>query len=281
MTDPGHVSAPSHRDGAAAAQRDVSLSAPAHRDEAAAAQRDVDLSAPARRDGAAAEQGDPDAGPPAGTPIRVVLADDHAAVRAGLRLMLEQAADIEVVGEAADGAVATRQASALRPDVVLMDIRMPGTDGISATRAITEAGLADVLILTTFDIDEYVFGALRAGAAGFLLKSVEPGDLVTAVRHIAAGDGVIAPGVTRRLLTAFVATPPPPNAASHPALDRLTAREREILAALGRGLSNADLAATLAITEATAKTHVSRVLAKLGCTSRVQAAILAKELGLA
>ncbi|MEV4347430.1 response regulator transcription factor [Actinoplanes sp. NPDC049596] len=211
--------------------------------------------------------------------IRVVLADDHAAIRAGLRLMLEQAPDIEVVGEAADGAVALRQATALRPDVVLMDIRMPGTDGISATRAITSAGLADVLILTTFDLDEYVFGALRAGAAGFLLKSVEPADLLTAVRHVAAGDGVIAPSLTRRLLAAFATEKPEPP--SPPALATLTTREREILTALGHGLSNADLASTLSITEATAKTHVSRVLAKLGCTSRVQAAILAKEAGLA
>ena len=214
--------------------------------------------------------------------IRVLLADDHAAIRAGLRLMLEQAPDIAVVAEAADGAVATRQATALRPDVVLMDVRMPGVDGISATKAITSAGLADVLILTTFDIDEYVFSALRAGAAGFLLKSVEPGDLVRAIRHVAAGDGVIAPEVTRRLLTAFVAAGPGPSSPpAHPALDSLTGREREILAALGRGLSNADLAASFAISEATAKTHVSRVLAKLDCASRVQAAILAKEAGLA
>jgi len=214
--------------------------------------------------------------------IRVLLADDHAAIRAGLCLMLEQAADIAVVGEAADGAVAIRQAAALRPDVVLMDIRMPGTDGITATRAITSAGAADVLILTTFDVDEYLFGALRAGAAGFLLKSVEPAALVEAVRRVAAGDGVIAPEVTRRLLAVFAATEPRPAAPpGHPSLDSLTAREREVLAALGRGLSNADLAADFAISEATAKTHVSRVLAKLGCTSRVQAAILAKEAGIA
>ncbi|MDI6102330.1 response regulator transcription factor [Actinoplanes sp. NEAU-A12] len=214
-------------------------------------------------------------------PIRVLLADDHAAIRAGMRLMLEQAPDIVVVGEAADGAIAVRQASALRPDVVLMDIRMPGTDGIQATREITSAGFADVLILTTFDLDDYLFGALRAGAAGFLLKSVEPSALVEAVRRVAAGDGILAPEVTRRLLTAFVATSP----ARHekplpPALNDLTVRERDVLTGLGRGLSNADLAATLAITEATAKTHVSRVLAKLGCTSRVQAAILAREAGL-
>jgi DNA-binding NarL/FixJ family response regulator len=162
-----------------------------------------------------------------------------------------------------------------------MDIRMPGTDGISATRAITSAGLADVLILTTFDIDEYVYGALRAGAAGFLLKSVEPEALVDAVRHVAAGDGVVAPEVTRRLLTAFAATGPAPAPPTNPALESLTSRERDVLAALGRGLSNADLAAAFGISEATAKTHVSRVLAKLGCTSRVQAAILAKETGLA
>ncbi|MFC7529707.1 response regulator [Actinoplanes sp. GCM10030250] len=214
--------------------------------------------------------------------IRVLVADDHAAIRAGMRLMLEQAPDIAVVGEASDGAVAVQQATALRPDVVLMDIRMPGTDGISATREITSAGLADVLILTTFDFDDYLFGALRAGAAGFLLKSVEPSALVDAVRRVAAGDGFLAPEVTRRLLTAFVAADA--ASAAPPAstvLDNLTDRERDVLAALGRGLSNAELASTLSITEATAKTHVSRVLAKLRCTSRVQAAILAKEAGMA
>ncbi|MEV4276575.1 response regulator transcription factor [Actinoplanes xinjiangensis] len=212
--------------------------------------------------------------------IRVLVADDHAAIRAGMRLMLEQADDIEVVGEAADGAVAIRQTRALQPDVVLMDVRMPGTDGIQATREITAAGLADVLILTTFDLDDYLFGALRAGAAGFLLKSVEPAALVEAVRRVAAGDGFLAPEVTRRLLTAFVTAVPPARAAPS-SLNDLTSRERDVLAGLGRGLSNADLAADLSITEATAKTHVSRVLAKLGCTSRVQAAIIAREAGLA
>lgn len=216
-----------------------------------------------------------------GPTIRVLLADDHAAIRAGMRLMLEQAPDIAVVAEAADGAVALRQAKALRPDVVLMDIRMPGTDGITATRAITTAGLADVLVLTTFDFDDYLFGALRAGAAGFLLKTVEPAALVDAIRRVAAGDGIIAPEVTRKLLAAFVPDPTPATPRASPGLDSLTGRERDVLAALGRGLSNADLAAALTISEATAKTHVSRVLTKLGCTSRVQAAILAKEAGIA
>jgi DNA-binding NarL/FixJ family response regulator len=214
---------------------------------------------------------------------RVLIADDHGAIRAGLRMVLEAAPDIEVVAEAADGEAAVRQARALRPDVVVMDIRMPGMDGIEATRAIIGAGLSEVLILTTFDIDDYLFGALRAGATGFLRKTVEPGTLIDAVRRVAAGDGVIAPEVTRRLLSAFVAAGPQPAAggAPRPELDGLTSRERDILAALGRGLSNADIAAELTISEATAKTHVSRVLAKLRCTSRVQAAIIAKEAGLA
>jgi DNA-binding NarL/FixJ family response regulator len=212
--------------------------------------------------------------------IAVLIADDHAAIRAGLRLMLDGADDIEVVGEAADGAVAIRQTMALKPDVVLMDIRMPATDGIAATRAITSAGLAEVLVLTTFDIDEYVFGALRAGAAGFLLKNVEPSALIDAVRRVAAGDGVLAPELTRRVLTAFASASPEPGR-DRADLTQLTARERDVLAALGLGLSNLELAERLGISEATAKTHVSRVLAKLGCTSRVQAAIIAKEAGLA
>ncbi|MET8523702.1 response regulator transcription factor [Nocardioides sp. NBC_00163] len=215
--------------------------------------------------------------------IRVLLADDHAAIRAGLRMLLATAGDIEVVGEAADGATAVANARALRPDVVLMDVRMPGTDGVTATRQVVEEGLADVLVLTTFDLDEYVFGALRAGAAGFLLKSAEASDLVDAVRHVAAGDGVVAPEVTRRVLAELAGAPDrsvPASTAAVPLPEDLTPRERDVLAALGQGLSNAEIAQRLVISEATTKTHVSRVLAKLGVASRVQAAIVAREAGI-
>lgn len=213
----------------------------------------------------------------------MLLVEDHAAIRFAMRGMLDDAPDIVVVGEAGDGAVAVRQAAALRPHVVLMDIQMPGTDGITATREITAAGLAEVLILTTFDVDEYVFDSLRAGAVGYLLKTVEPSVLLDAVRRVAVGDGFLAPEVTRRLLNAFVAAEPSSAAPSAAArkVSHLTDRERDVLAALGRGLSNAGVATALTITEKTAKTHVSRVLAKLGCASRVQAAILAKEANLA
>ncbi|PXY32973.1 DNA-binding response regulator [Prauserella sp. PE36] len=208
--------------------------------------------------------------------IRVVVADDHAAIRAGIVMILSGADGIEVVGEAADGAAAVRQARALKPDVVLMDVRMPDVDGITATRELVGENLAEVLVLTTFDLDEYVYGALRAGAAGFLLKSVEAPRLVEAVRLVAAGEGVVAPQVTRKLISAFArAAPPPPRPAG---LEHLTGREREVLACLGEGLSNAEIAAKLFIGETTVKTHVSRVLAKLHLHSRVQAALLASEL---
>ena len=213
--------------------------------------------------------------------IRVLIADDHAAIRSGLRVMLEQTGEIAVVGEAADGRAAIANARALEPDVVLMDIRMPGTDGIEATREIVAASSTGVLVLTTFDDDAYVFGALRAGAAGFLLKTVSGADLVEAVRRVAAGEGVISPEVTRSLLAEFARSPADHRPAAPVELDALTAREREVLAALGRGLSNAALAGELGISEATAKTHVSSVLAKTGCASRMQAAVLARESGLA
>ncbi|MEV4125244.1 response regulator transcription factor [Nocardia sp. NPDC049707] len=209
--------------------------------------------------------------------IRVLIADDHGAIRAGLRMILETAAGIEVVGEAADGDIAVTQAKALRPDVVLMDVRMPGVDGITATGRITHDGLARVLILTTFDLDEYVFRTLRAGAAGFVLKSASGQAIVNAVRAVAAGDGVLAPEVTAAVINAFAATDGAPSAPAPDGLAELTEREREVLDCLGDGLSNAQIAARLFIGETTVKTHVSRVLTKLGVRSRVQAAIVARE----
>lgn len=216
--------------------------------------------------------------------IRVLLADDHDAIRTGLRLMLDAADGIEVVGEAADGAVAVDQARVLRPDVVLMDLRMPGTDGIEATRRITADGSADVLVLTTFDLDEYLFGALRAGAAGFLLKSTDAPSLIDAVRRVAAGDGVMAPEVTRRVIDAVGSTRD--GGAEHSwtatgaTAEELTPREHDVLRCLGQGMSNAGIAAALVISEATVKTHVSRVLVKVGATSRLQAGIRAQEWGI-
>jgi DNA-binding NarL/FixJ family response regulator len=213
--------------------------------------------------------------------IRVVVVDDQALVRAGFSVLLRTAEDIEVVGEAGDGAEAVRVVTNERPDVVLMDIRMPGTDGLEATRRITSddrLAHTKVLILSTFDLDEYVFEAIRAGASGFLLKETLPDDLLSAVRVVAGGQALLAPSVTRRLLEEFVQRP---SVATHvPAgFDTLTTREVEVLEAVARGLSNTEIADTLFMSPATAKTHVSRLLAKLHARDRAQLVMLAYEAG--
>ena len=211
--------------------------------------------------------------------ITVVVVDDQELMRMGLNMVLEAQDDIEVVGEAADGASAVEAVARLAPAVVLMDVRMPGVDGVTATRTITESGSdAKVLVMTTFDLDEHVLGALRAGASGFLLKDTPPEDLVSAIRSVAAGDAVVSPKVTKRLLSRFVAQTPSTTDAS--VLDALTGREREVLVHLATGLSNAEIAAGLHLSEATIKTHIGRILTKLGVRDRVQAVVLAYETGL-
>jgi DNA-binding NarL/FixJ family response regulator len=213
--------------------------------------------------------------------IRVLVVDDQELVRAGFCVILDTADGITVVGEAADGAAAVSAAAAHRPDVVLMDIRMPGMDGLEATRLITgdPHAASKVVMLTTFDLDDYVYAALRAGASGFLLKDAPRHDLIAAVRCAAAGDALLAPSVTRRLIEAFARKPP--EAAPAPSrLSALTARERDVLLLLARGRSNAEIARSLSVSEATVKTHVGNVLAKLGLRDRVQAVILAYETGL-
>jgi DNA-binding NarL/FixJ family response regulator len=216
-------------------------------------------------------------------PVRVLLADDQALVRAGFRALLEAEDGLEVVAEAADGESAIAAAREHAPDVVLMDIRMPRLDGLEATAAITaDPALAGtrVLVLTTFELDEYVFGALRAGASGFLLKDVEPADLLAAIRVVAAGEALLAPRVTRRLIEAFAARPAASLPADQRALDELTTREREVLALVGAGLSNQEIAERLVVSPLTAKTHVSRLFMKLGVRDRAQLVVLAYETGL-
>ena len=212
--------------------------------------------------------------------IKVLIADDQALVRSGFRMILESRDDLTVVGEAGDGEQAIRLVEQTRPDVVLMDVRMPGLDGVAATARLTAAPDAPkVIILTTYDLEEPLYAALRAGASGFLLKDVRPADLVEAIRVVAGGDALLAPTATRRLLDRFLVTDVTP-AASAGSLERLTGREREVLALLARGASNAEIADRLTVTEATVKTHVSAILRKLEVRDRVQAVVLAYDLGL-
>jgi DNA-binding NarL/FixJ family response regulator len=210
--------------------------------------------------------------------IRVLVADDQKLVRGGFRLMLEQHADLEVVGEAGDGAEAVRLTRSLQPDVVLMDIQMPVLDGIAATEQIVRSGSTRVLVLTTFDVDDYVVEALRTGASGYLLKDVDPEDLVAAIRAVSAGELPLAPAVLRRVVSAYVERG---RSSTDPRLERLSAREREVLELLGRGLSNAEICEDLVVSMPTTKTHVASVLAKLDLRDRVQAAIYAHRQGVA
>ena len=216
--------------------------------------------------------------------IRVLLVDDQSLLRLGFRMVLEAEPDIEVVGEAGDGAMGVMMTRSLQPDVVLMDVRMPVLDGIQATRQIVASGSpARILVLTTFDLDEYVYAALRAGASGFLLKDVPPADLLTGIRTVAAGDAVVAPSVTRRLLDAFAGHLPDPSTGRSPTderLHQLTEREREVLVEVARGHSNHEIAQRLTVSEATVKTHVGRLLTKLGLRDRVQVVVFAYEAGI-
>lgn len=216
------------------------------------------------------------------TPVRVLLADDQELLRTGFRMILSAQPDLEVVGEAVDGADAVRQVGRLRPDVVLMDVRMPGMDGIEATAAITATQPTRVLVLTTFDLDEYAFAALRAGASGFLLKDVPPAALADAIRSVAAGDAVVSPRITRQLLDRFAARLPATSAPARDdgALATLTDREREVFAEVARGHTNGEIAGRLHLSEATVKTHLTRVLAKLALRDRVQIVIFAYQNGL-
>jgi DNA-binding NarL/FixJ family response regulator len=213
--------------------------------------------------------------------LGVLIADDQALMRAGFRMILEAEPDLEVVGEAANGREAVTEARRLRPDVVMMDVRMPEMDGIEATRRLLDGNNdTKVVMLTTFDMDEYVYEALRAGASGFLLKDVPPEQLVAGIRSVASGDSLLAPSVTRRLIQEFVRRPPDALRTPSPELTRLTAREVEVLQMMARGRSNAEIAIEFFISETTVKTHVAHVLAKLGVRDRVQAVVFAYESGL-
>ena len=214
--------------------------------------------------------------------IRVVLADDQPLVRAGFRMLLDAEDDVEVVGEADDGAMAVDLARALRPDLILMDVRMPGVDGLEALKRIARApdlAAVKVLVLTTFELDEYVFEALRLGAGGFLVKHTQPADLVRAVREVAAGEALLSPSVTRRLIAEFASRPARPEL-TPPDMAVLTEREREVVALVAHGLTNEEIAAELVVSPATARTHVSRAMVKLGARDRAQLVVFAYQSGL-